>query len=236
MAVQIQLRRDTAANWADINPVLQAGELGFDLTSTRLKLGDGVTPWNDLPWYEEGLIGTDGNVKPSTGASGVALNVDLDDSDLLSGLTSRIIGPDRNAPLIDQGSWEPTLQATTSNPSAVTYDARAANYIRTGNLVFVQAIVGTTSVSGGSGSIRIGGLPFTVRGALGATMASSPVELQNVTLPANTVYVSGMFVNGTTTLQLNATRDGIGVTSVSIESWTNFGRARFGGVYITDGY
>lgn len=93
MAVQIQLRRDTAANWDGANPILQAGELGVDLTSGRMKLGDGFTAWQALPWYEENLIDASGNVKPSANANGVALNVDLDDPGLLSGLISRIIGP-----------------------------------------------------------------------------------------------------------------------------------------------
>jgi len=43
-------RRDTSLNWATINPVLRLGELGFDLDLKWFKLGDGATPWNDLPW------------------------------------------------------------------------------------------------------------------------------------------------------------------------------------------
>lgn len=48
MAVRIQLRRDTAANWSSTNPVLNNGEPGFDTTNKILKIGDGVTAWNDL--------------------------------------------------------------------------------------------------------------------------------------------------------------------------------------------
>jgi hypothetical protein len=43
---QVQIRRDTAADWAATNPVLAAGELGTD--QLQLKLGDGATAWNTL--------------------------------------------------------------------------------------------------------------------------------------------------------------------------------------------
>lgn len=44
----IQLRRDSSPQWAAINPVLAAGEPGYDLDSSILKIGDGATPWNAL--------------------------------------------------------------------------------------------------------------------------------------------------------------------------------------------
>jgi hypothetical protein len=54
MAVQIQIRRDTAANWTSNNPTLAQGELAFE-TDTRLaKMGDGTTPWNSLAYWPTG--------------------------------------------------------------------------------------------------------------------------------------------------------------------------------------
>ena len=44
----IQHRRDTAANWASVNPVLAASEMGFETDSLQFKFGDGVTAWNSL--------------------------------------------------------------------------------------------------------------------------------------------------------------------------------------------
>lgn len=47
---RLQFRRDTAEHWAEANPVLAEGEPGLILDSTgRCKIGDGVTPWNNLP-------------------------------------------------------------------------------------------------------------------------------------------------------------------------------------------
>jgi hypothetical protein len=51
MAVQIQLRRDTAANWTSENPTLAAGEAGFETTTAKLKIGDGSSDWNSLPYF-----------------------------------------------------------------------------------------------------------------------------------------------------------------------------------------
>lgn len=45
---KLKLRRDTANRWAAINPVLSEGEPGFELDSGRIKIGDGVTSWNNL--------------------------------------------------------------------------------------------------------------------------------------------------------------------------------------------
>ena len=48
---KIQSRRDTAANWTTANPVLAAGELGFETNTTKFKIGDGTTAWASLNYY-----------------------------------------------------------------------------------------------------------------------------------------------------------------------------------------
>jgi hypothetical protein len=48
MSTLIQFRRDTAANWASVNPVLAQGEMGINLTTMQFKIGDGLTAWNAL--------------------------------------------------------------------------------------------------------------------------------------------------------------------------------------------
>lgn len=53
MADRIQIRRDTKARWADLNPILAAGEMGFEIDNNRLKIGNGITAWNSLPYITE---------------------------------------------------------------------------------------------------------------------------------------------------------------------------------------
>ena len=48
--VQICLRGDTAADWAAKNPVLAKNEVGIVEGTPGRKTGDGVTPWNQLPY------------------------------------------------------------------------------------------------------------------------------------------------------------------------------------------
>ena len=52
MSQTIQLRRDTAANWASVNPVLAVGEMGVVTDDLSYKIGNGVTVWNALPQRE----------------------------------------------------------------------------------------------------------------------------------------------------------------------------------------
>ena len=53
MADRIQIRRDAKARWADLNPILAAGEMGFEIDNNRLKIGNGITAWNSLPYVTE---------------------------------------------------------------------------------------------------------------------------------------------------------------------------------------
>ena len=51
MANRIQLRRDTAANWTRVNPILEDGEPGLEIDTKQVKFGDGDTAWQDLPYH-----------------------------------------------------------------------------------------------------------------------------------------------------------------------------------------
>ena len=58
---RIRQKRDTAANWTNNNPVLLNGELIVVETSTgaiRLKVGDGVKTFNQLPFLDEVIYNT----------------------------------------------------------------------------------------------------------------------------------------------------------------------------------
>ena len=57
MAYKIQLRRDLAANWTGTNPVLAQGEPGVELDTKKMKVGDGVTAWNDLAYITNDVSG-----------------------------------------------------------------------------------------------------------------------------------------------------------------------------------
>jgi len=50
MASKIQLRRDTAAQWSAVNPILGDGEVCIERDTKRFKIGDGVSRWNSLTY------------------------------------------------------------------------------------------------------------------------------------------------------------------------------------------
>jgi len=64
MSYLLQMRRDSEANWASINPILAQGEFGYVLDSQEFKIkkGDGVTAWNSLPFIEFGDKALWGNI------------------------------------------------------------------------------------------------------------------------------------------------------------------------------
>lgn len=62
--LQLQFRRDTAANWTSANPTLEEGELGLELDTSQFKIGDGATAWTSLTYAglqgDTGPAGADG--------------------------------------------------------------------------------------------------------------------------------------------------------------------------------
>ena len=53
---RIQLRNDLAANWNSKNPRLNKGEIGIEIDTRKMKVGDGNTTWNALSY-----MGADAN-------------------------------------------------------------------------------------------------------------------------------------------------------------------------------
>ena len=49
----IKFKRGLAEAWKRNNPLLQAGEPGYEIDTCKLKIGDGVTYWNDLAYFSE---------------------------------------------------------------------------------------------------------------------------------------------------------------------------------------
>ena len=53
---RIQLRNDLASNWNSKNPRLNKGEIGIEIDTRKMKVGDGTTTWNALSY-----MGADAN-------------------------------------------------------------------------------------------------------------------------------------------------------------------------------
>ena len=56
MAVQIQIRNGTAAQWTAANPTLAVGEMGAETDTGKFKIGTGSTAWNSLAYAAVGTV------------------------------------------------------------------------------------------------------------------------------------------------------------------------------------
>ena len=51
MATRMQQRRGTAAQWSAANPILAAGEIGFETDTSKFKMGNGSSAWSALTYF-----------------------------------------------------------------------------------------------------------------------------------------------------------------------------------------
>jgi hypothetical protein len=77
MADIIQTRRDTAANWTSVNPILAVGEAGYETDTNKLKYGNGSDAWTALAYFEGGT-----NTRVQSTASTATLTPDVDSYDM----------------------------------------------------------------------------------------------------------------------------------------------------------
>ncbi len=72
--IQFQHRRDTAAVWTSYNPILASGEIGLEIDTSLFKMGNGITPWNSLPYGGlKGPTGPGGGAQGPTGPPGAGV-------------------------------------------------------------------------------------------------------------------------------------------------------------------
>jgi hypothetical protein len=117
MAVRIQLRNDTAANWTDADPVLAAGEFGLETDTDQFKIGDGTSTWDNLPYGGiQGEIGPTGD----TGPTGPISTVPGPTGDTGPTGATGDTGPTGPIGIIWQGSWSEDTDYVVND--AVTYE------------------------------------------------------------------------------------------------------------------
>lgn len=63
---RILARRGTSSAWSAANPVLGAGEMGWDTTALKFKMGDGVAAWNALAYAIDAELALKANTASPT--------------------------------------------------------------------------------------------------------------------------------------------------------------------------
>jgi hypothetical protein len=68
----------------------------------------------------------------------------------------------------EEGTWTPVYTTSGTDFDSVSYTVRYGNYVKIGSLIFVTGFIRTSSITVGSasGTVRIGGLPFTRSGSM----------------------------------------------------------------------
>lgn len=92
----IRLRRGTSVEWAASTNALSQGEMGFDTTIRKIKIGDGSTLWSGLSWANitgADFTGTSGvNISYSSSSGSMTVSVTGLSSSYLSDFNSAVSG------------------------------------------------------------------------------------------------------------------------------------------------
>ena len=160
MAVQIQLRRDTLANWTTNNPILGQGEMGVELVSNKIKIGDGTSTWTALSYA--GSVGTVTSVAALTlGTTGTDVS-----STVATGTTTPVITlniPDASATA--RGVLTSTDWSTfNGKQTPITFGTGVLTFIGTPSSANLKAAVTDET---GSGALVFATSPTLVTPVLG---------------------------------------------------------------------
>lgn len=183
--VQILTRNDTAANWSSANPVLGKAEAAYETDTRKLKFGDGVTAYNDLPYFggeaTSGVytVEVDANEDHMTAITEAVGANELNKGDIA--IVKELISDDKReytSYVYNGSAWV-----------AMDGNYNADNIYFDKNLVFTQAFGKFTP--GASGSVEI---PTAANGlSLKALLEQAFAEEKNptITQPSTSITLTG---------------------------------------------
>jgi hypothetical protein len=130
----------------------------------------------------------------------------------------------------EEGTWTPTITGSSTNPT-VTYGLQRAIYTKVGRVVTVSCFLSWSAISGGSGDIRISGLPFTIESSIGAGGAGAISELDGFTFAALRTSASMSTPSNTTFLNVRCFGSGVSTVSIAIADLAASGSLIFTATY-----
>ena len=215
----IQLRSDTAANWASVNPTLAVGETGFETDTGKLKVGTGSTAWNSLIYVTDAsdLAGIIPSARISGSYTGITGVGTVTAGDIAATLLSGFIASARISGSYTGITGVGILSAGTWNASVV-----AGQY-------------GGTGVANTGKTITLGG-NLTTSGAFTTTLTVGANT--SLTLPSSgTVISTGNLSSITSVGNLSsplAISAGTGVVIKAIENRLVSGTGQSAAMYLGD--
>ena len=184
MPTQIQLRRDTAADWTSNNPTLAAGEFGWESDTNRFKIGTGSAAWNSLDYSD--TLKTLGDLGITGSTISAPSNGDLT---LTTSGTGKVnISNAYTLPSSD-GSANQVLQTNGSGVlSFATVSASTGDLTITGSTISTPSNADLTLTPGGTGGVVASALRFS-----GTTISADDSATVNVN--------DGLNVDGTANVE-----------------------------------
>ena len=131
----------------------------------------------------------------------------------------------------EEGNWTPSVSATSSAPSSISYSERTGIYTKIGNLVTLQCELRISSKSGGSGSAIITGMPFACKSVDIVPVGS--MEASSINLTTGYSMFAVMTYQSQSTIFLREYGDNVAERSISIGSVGSPSRIRFTLTYQT---
>ena len=131
----------------------------------------------------------------------------------------------------EEGTWTPTYLGSVSNPT-ITYDMQYGVYVKLGRLCHALLRIRTDSVSGGSGNLRIGGLPFSAFSAPTSSMSGGITVNRADSFTTNTPAF-GVISGGADYIDLNYDLAANAVTTANLTNAANSNTAIVSIVYQT---
>jgi hypothetical protein len=242
MAVKIQFRRSTAAEWASANPTLSIGELGLETDTGKFKVGNGSNSWTTLA-YSSGTTGPAGTIAigtTTTSAAGGSAVVNNSGTSTAATLNFTIprgsTGP--TGPTGPIGSTGPTgaqgdsITGPTGAPSTVTGPTGPAG--ATGPTGATGAPSNVTGPTGPTGPTGATGAASTVTGPTGSTGASGTISVTGPITNSGTSTAAALGLDQSQLhITLGSTSLTVGQTTTSVSGLT-LTNPSASGLYLSD--
>jgi len=225
MSAQIKLRRDTAANWTSVNPIMASGEPGLETDTLKIKYGDGVTRWNLLAYPTVTFPSTISNATTATNLSGGAANQLVFQSG--TGATSFISAPSQLGFLQWSGTgfvWaNNTIQASALAGTNLAGGVVSSSLTTVGTLLSLT-VGGPTAITSGTQSSSTVTGALVVTGGVGISgniYAGGPLKVSASTSSTSTTtgaltVTGGMGVGGNAYIGGNAFVGGVNIKSLAL--------------------
>jgi hypothetical protein len=190
MATRMQQRRGTASQWTTADPVLNAGEIGYESDTGKFKIGDGTNHWDDLNYFLDAVDqgGSITDYVPLTqkdAASGVP-SLDINKNLIVAGASIIVEGSTDNTNETTLTVTDPTADRTITFPDA------------TGTVQLRVTDVSDTEIGYLNGVTSAIQTQMDTKAPLAAPALTGDATAVNLTISGN------LTVNGTTT-NINST-------------------------------